>query len=100
MILYDFHCATCGHEFEALVRAGEDTAECPECGANADRQMSAPRVGLYNDPNVRAAALRKRSEEHSLREAKKNVEEHAAKMGAKPAAQAKWNIRSQKNKTK
>ena len=40
MPLYDFHCRTCGHEFEALVRA-PDAPECPEChGSDLERLLS------------------------------------------------------------
>ena len=32
MPLFDFSCAACGREFEALVRAGHP-ARCPNCGS-------------------------------------------------------------------
>jgi putative FmdB family regulatory protein len=31
MPLYDFHCTTCGREFEALVRVQDPPAKCPDC---------------------------------------------------------------------
>jgi putative FmdB family regulatory protein len=40
MPLYDFHCRSCGHAFEALVR-GADGPECPAChGRDLDRLLS------------------------------------------------------------
>jgi putative FmdB family regulatory protein len=40
MPLYAYHCASCGHEFETLVRSN-DTPECPSCGgADLERQLS------------------------------------------------------------
>ena len=33
MPLYDYACRKCGHEFEALVRAGGSTPACTECGS-------------------------------------------------------------------
>lgn len=42
MPLYDFHCQTCGHRFETLVRSGS-TPVCPQCnGIALDKQVSAP----------------------------------------------------------
>ncbi len=31
MPIYDFHCRTCGHEFEALARAQDPPVACPSC---------------------------------------------------------------------
>ena len=33
MPLYDYACRKCGHEFEALVRAGGSAPTCAECGS-------------------------------------------------------------------
>jgi putative FmdB family regulatory protein len=40
--LYDYRCAGCGREFEALVAtaARADLERCPGCGAEARRQLS------------------------------------------------------------
>jgi putative FmdB family regulatory protein len=40
--LYDYRCAGCGREFEALVAtaAKADEERCPGCGAEARRQLS------------------------------------------------------------
>jgi putative FmdB family regulatory protein len=38
--LYEYRCAGCGHEFEALVRVGEaDRAGCPTCGEGPVRRL-------------------------------------------------------------
>jgi putative FmdB family regulatory protein len=39
--LYEYRCADCGTEFEALVPAGRADAEhCPDCGTEARRRLS------------------------------------------------------------
>lgn len=40
MPLFDYHCSTCGQDFEALVRSGE-TPVCPVChGIALDKRVS------------------------------------------------------------
>ena len=40
MPLYEYRCAGCGHEFEALVRVGEaDREGCPTCGEGPVRRL-------------------------------------------------------------
>lgn len=40
MPLYEYRCAGCGHEFEALVRAGDaDREGCPACGDGPARRL-------------------------------------------------------------
>ncbi|MCA1583344.1 MAG: zinc ribbon domain-containing protein [Acidobacteria bacterium] len=40
MPLFEYHCRTCGREFEALVR-GTDTPTCPSCaGTDLERLVS------------------------------------------------------------
>jgi putative FmdB family regulatory protein len=39
--LYEYRCADCGHQFEALVPAGRaDDEHCPACGTEARRLLS------------------------------------------------------------
>jgi len=33
MPLYEYQCRTCGHEFERLVRPGDDAPSCTSCGS-------------------------------------------------------------------
>lgn len=43
MPIYEFRCKVCEEQFEALVDAGTDAAECRVCGAaGAVRVLSAP----------------------------------------------------------
>lgn len=40
MPIYGYHCRSCGHEFQTLVRSDEQPA-CPSCGAvELERQLS------------------------------------------------------------
>jgi len=40
MPIYEYHCPSCGHDFETLVR-GDTRVMCPGCGgARLDRRMS------------------------------------------------------------
>ncbi|MFZ2124357.1 MAG: zinc ribbon domain-containing protein [Rhodoferax sp.] len=40
MPIYDYHCQTCGHPFEALVRSSTIPA-CPKCGSTTlDKRVS------------------------------------------------------------
>lgn len=42
MPLYEYHCAGCGADFEALVRGAEQPV-CPDCGgARLEKQFSVP----------------------------------------------------------
>lgn len=44
MPIYEYRCASCTHEFEALVRGGGDPA-CPECAdERVERLLSLPQV--------------------------------------------------------
>ena len=41
MPLYEYRCADCGTDFEALVPAGRaDAEQCPDCGMEARRMLS------------------------------------------------------------
>jgi len=42
MPIFEYECATCGNEFETLVRAGA-AAECPGCGStDLEKKLSVP----------------------------------------------------------
>ena len=74
MPLFDFNCRSCGHQFEALVRAGQAPV-CPACGApDPERQLSAFAVKTAERSQAAAAANRhkyavKGAEENRVREA-------------------------------
>lgn len=43
--MFDFHCKSCGDEFEKLVDTNIRTVTC-ECGGEASRMISTPTIGL------------------------------------------------------
>ena len=57
MPLFDFGCRSCGHRFEALVRAQDPPASCPACGA-ADLERL-PSAFAVSSPDLRQAAATK-----------------------------------------
>jgi tRNA G26 N,N-dimethylase Trm1 len=93
MIMYDFACETCGI-FESLVNKDQITELCHTCGAVSNRMISAPYIGSMNDPVKRSETLKKRSKDHSLKEAKNNPEKLASQIGGKPKVQNSWNVRN------
>jgi putative FmdB family regulatory protein len=61
MPIYDFHCRTCGHEFEALVRSQDPAAECPSChGQDLERLLSGFAVSTAEKTQAAAKASRQR----------------------------------------
>jgi putative FmdB family regulatory protein len=44
LLMFDFECASCGHQFEDLVQPQENFSACPECHGEAIRQVSSPRL--------------------------------------------------------
>lgn len=74
--LYDFECPSCSNSFEELVDSGSSTCPCPVCGTEAIRTLSIPKLGLFSmaDQSRRSEILRKRSEEHTLKELRKEPE--------------------------
>lgn len=46
MPIYAYKCNTCKKPFEVIISVSlmTDTAICPDCGAEAPRQITAPRV--------------------------------------------------------
>jgi putative FmdB family regulatory protein len=60
MPIFEYHCGSCGHEFERLMFTGDHpTAQCPQCGAEAQRRLSTVVLRFYGSgwtkPNVRKA---------------------------------------------
>ena len=61
MPLYDFHCRSCGNEFEALVRAQDAPPTCPSCrGTDLERLLSAFSVSSAEKTAAAALDSRKR----------------------------------------
>ena len=42
MPIYEYECKSCGHSFERIMKAGEETPACPACGADRLRRRIAP----------------------------------------------------------
>ncbi len=49
MPLFEFRCSTCAHDFELLIRSGDDAA-CPQCGGGKVQKLlsetAAPTLGM------------------------------------------------------
>jgi putative FmdB family regulatory protein len=58
MPLYDFECRSCGREFEALVRAG-DEPQCPDCQSR-DLERLLSTFALSTDDRRQAAIKQSR----------------------------------------
>ena len=39
MPLYEYHCASCDHDVEVLVRNAQELPECPECGSQKMQKL-------------------------------------------------------------
>ena len=50
LILYEWRCRSCDTKFDEMTYSDVRTCECPECGGEADRLLSAghidPRLGI------------------------------------------------------
>ncbi len=44
MPMYDFHCPSCGHRFEAICPSDGPSPPCPACSRTPHRQVGAPAV--------------------------------------------------------
>jgi putative FmdB family regulatory protein len=44
LILFQFACTKCGNSFEDLAKPGDYWCKCPECGANAKREITPVRI--------------------------------------------------------
>jgi hypothetical protein len=91
VILRDFHCDACSSTFEELVSSKQTAVLCA-CGSEAVFVLSAPRIGVYNDPGKRSAILKQRSQEHTVKELKKEPERYGFAAGEKRP----WNLRASK----
>ena len=61
MPLYDFHCRSCGNEFEALSRAQDPPVACPSCqSADLEKLLSGFAVSSAEKRAASALDSRKR----------------------------------------
>lgn len=64
MPLYDYHCETCGpfRQFRSIINRAAPV-ECEECGATAERVLTAPQLSLMSSNN-RIAETRNEKSAH------------------------------------
>ena len=61
MPIHDFHCRSCGHEFEALSRAQDPPVACPRCkGGDLEKLLSGFAVSSSDIRAANALDSRKR----------------------------------------
>lgn len=62
MPIFDFVCASCHHEFEALVRSGSEP-ECPQChGKELEKRLSMPALKTENTHGLAMKAAKRRDQ--------------------------------------
>ncbi|MBI3490193.1 MAG: zinc ribbon domain-containing protein [Acidobacteria bacterium] len=65
MPLYDFHCRSCAHRFEALVRPEQGAPECPACHGRDLEKLSSG-FAVSSAEKTQAAAAKKRKKEAAV----------------------------------
>jgi putative FmdB family regulatory protein len=92
MPLYEYYCDRCDKVFEALrsVQASDQSAKCPECGADADRIMPTSFASMARKDGWKQ---RVPFHHHSVRseQPKKTIARVKPKASAKPKAATKRN---------
>ena len=62
MPIFEYHCESCHHEFETLVRKG-DTPACPKCGGvELAKQHSLPAIKSESTHDLAMRAAKKRDQ--------------------------------------
>ena len=62
MPIFEYHCASCHHEFETLVRTG-DTPACPKCASvELEKQHSLPAIKSDSTHGLAMRAAKKRDQ--------------------------------------
>jgi putative FmdB family regulatory protein len=80
MPTYEYRCPACGHEFEKFQRMSDEPgAECPECGAAAERRLSGGAGLLFKGSGFYITDYRSDSYKNAAK----------SESGDKPAAGAK-----------
>lgn len=72
----DFECYSCSIVWEDLVKEGE-TSKCPKCESVGDKiKINTIKLGAFSmrSPEERKKELKRRSEEHTLKELRKEPE--------------------------
>lgn len=97
MPTYEYECGGCGHQFERVQRISEDSsAECPKCGAVAERLISGGAGLLFKGPGFYITDYRSESYKQAEQKEKKEKKEKkssdssgvtgGAKAGSSPTA--------------
>jgi len=73
MFLTDLFCLVCNHTWEALLIAKDEIRGCPECSSLNVVRVPGGKITKLNDPETKNAALKKRSQEHSVKEMRKRA---------------------------
>jgi len=91
MPIYEYLCAACGHQLDALQRLSDELlVHCPHCGAaELKRQLSAPRFRLkgsgWYETDFKSDKRRNIAESDSASGASAGAAKSADKSEAKPA---------------
>ena len=67
MPIYEFRCESCGGQFEALVDAGTESAECRLCGGGPTRRVLSPPsapMNLVKSPGAKRRQERSNAQLH------------------------------------
>jgi len=58
MILHEFQCKQCNHQFEEMVSSREETPQCPKCGSHEVKRLlsAVKRTGGPHSPDDLAAS--------------------------------------------
>jgi putative FmdB family regulatory protein len=73
LMMFDFRCKSCNHEFEDLVKSDVFQAQCPKCSETARRILSCPRI------DKTAMALQDGATETSLKHFERTHQQQKAK---------------------
>jgi putative FmdB family regulatory protein len=93
MPTYEYRCTSCAHDFEKFQRMSEEPkAECPECGAAAERRLSGGAGFLFKGTgfyitDYRGEGYRKAAEKDSAAGGTKPDAKSEGKTESKPAPQ-------------
>lgn len=79
-LLVDLECSECSHIREVLCNGEleETDRKCPKCGCRAFSKLLGGVITKMHDPEVRNAALKKRSHDHSRKTLKSNLDRMVA----------------------
>lgn len=85
MPIFEYKCQSCGHQFEKIVRHGEEPGACPECSAaELEKLLSIPGISTAKSRHVthgearRRAMATKKEKDHAQAEYERNyIRDHS-----------------------